>query len=120
MTPAASLFDAGADSPIGAAANWLVALLSGSLATMLCVIAVALLGMMMLWGRISLRRGMQVVLGCFLLLGASRIASELHVIGGDLASANPEPVIITPPAASPSPLPPANYDPYAGASLLRR
>lgn len=119
MSMTASLFDP-AGEPAGAAANWLTQLLSGAAATAICVIAVATLGMMMLSGRISLRRGFQVVLGCFLVLGASIVAAQLQQLARRSgAEAAPVPQVIAVPS-QPKPLPPANYDPYAGASLRRR
>ena len=41
----------------------------------LCVLAVAFVGMLMLTGRLALREGLRVALGCFILLGAPAIAS---------------------------------------------
>ena len=88
---------------------------------MLCVIAVALLGFMMLSGRMPLRRGLQVVLGCFMLLGASTIAAGLQQLGEDVRTDRAGAQIIVPNEglANRRPLPPTNYDPYAGASLRR-
>jgi type IV secretory pathway VirB2 component (pilin) len=43
----------------------------------LCVIAMAVPGMLMLTGRLPLRRGAQVILGCFLLLGSTTLADGL-------------------------------------------
>ena len=121
MSVSASLFEPTGQSAAGSAASWFIELLTGSAATVICVIAVASLGMMMLTGRVPLRRGFQVVLGCFLLLGASLIAGELQQLGrgSDQMAAAPVPQVIEV-ASKPKPLPKANYDPYAGASLRRR
>jgi type IV secretory pathway VirB2 component (pilin) len=119
MSVTASLFEP-AGEPAESAASWLTGLLGGTAATAICVIAVATLGMMMLSGRISLRRGFQVVLGCFLIFGASIVSAQLEQLaGGDAAQAAPAPQVIEL-EIKPKPLPPANYDPYAGASLRRR
>lgn len=114
-----SLFETNGTSPLGDAAGWLSGTMLGSVAVLLCVLAVAFVGLLMLTGRVAFREGFRVVLGCFILLGAPIIASAF------LTVAQPVPrVIEVPPAAmeADSPrgdLPPANYDPYAGASLRR-
>lgn len=119
--PAASLFDRPSQPVLGAASEWTQGVLGGSLATSLCVIAIAILGLLLLAGRLKVRRGVEVVLGCFLLLGAGLLAGELQQLAGGVAGSRGiggEQVIIAEPA-EPGPLPPANYDPYAGASLRR-
>lgn len=99
------------------AANWLITTLAGPLATALAVIAVALFGMRMLGGELALRRGAMVVLGLFLIFGASAIARSLIAVAGP----GTEPVspasatIEVPPPAIPSQVP--TFDPYAGASV---
>lgn len=115
---AASLFDKPAEPVLGGASEWTQGVLGGSFATSLCVIAIALLGLLLLAGRLHVRRGVQVVLGCFLLLGAGLLAGELQQVAGSVAGeGSGEEIIIPAPTAAPSPPPPANYDPYAGASL---
>jgi type IV secretion system protein VirB2 len=115
----ASLFDKPAQPVFGAAGEWTGGVLGGSLATALCVIAVAILGLLLLSGRLHVRRGVEVVLGCFLLLGAGALAVQLQQMASGAGGAGPtggEQVIVPAPQETP-PLPPANYDPYAGASL---
>lgn len=116
----ASLFDQHSHPVAQGTGDWVIGTLSGPIATSLCVIAVAVLGMMMLTGRIPVRQGLQVVLGCFLLLGASTVAAGLQEFG-DSARANSGEAVIVPDdgLAQRRPLPPARYDPYAGASLRR-
>ena len=117
---AASLFDKPAQPVLGGAGEWTQGVLGGSLATSLCVIAIAIFGLLLLAGRLRVRRGVEVVLGCFLLLGAGLLAAQLQNLAGSAAGSErvseqiilPEPTPIKPP-------PPANYDPYAGASLRR-
>ncbi|HSG34835.1 MAG TPA: TrbC/VirB2 family protein [Sphingomonadaceae bacterium] len=122
MIAQGSLFDQPERPVAENAGGWIVELLSGPAATSLCVIAVAILGMMILTGRLPLRRGMQVVLGCFVLLGAATIATGLQAFGDNARDERSGELVIFPEddLASRRPLPPANYDPYAGASLRRR
>ncbi|MCW2404406.1 type IV secretory pathway VirB2 component (pilin) [Sphingobium sp. B1D7B] len=119
-----SLSDPADDSVLLAAVNWVEGTLLGTLATTVAIIAVAALGFMMLAGRVDYRRGATVILGCFILFGASTIAAGIQSLqaiatGSDLA-AEPEVVQSEPPPAPivvPSQLP--AYDPYAGASVPR-
>ena len=110
------MFDPPTASPIAAASDWLVALATGSLAVGLSVLAVAMVGLLMLGGRLPVRRGLQVILGCFVVLGAPSIAAGLAGSWQSSATEAPPP---PPPMATQPPrdLPPATYDPYAGASL---
>lgn len=50
----------------------------GTFATVAAVIAVATVGFMMLTGRINWRYGVTVILGCFVLFGASSIVAGIH------------------------------------------
>lgn len=107
----------GSQSAFAEAVNWISTLLLGSLAVGLCVIAVAFIGFMMLGGRLPVRQGMRVILGCFILLGAPVIAAGLTGIWQQDAPAVAEPLVTdTEPREE---MPPADYDPYAGASLRR-
>ena len=112
------MFDAPAASPLADAVTWMTDLLLGSLAVGLCVIAVALVGFAALTGRMPIRQGARVVLGCFVLLGAPVIASGLSGLWQDGTSAPsslPTPIVTD----QRQPLPQATYDPYAGASIRR-
>lgn len=60
------------------AVNWLQGTLLGTIATVVAVIAVASVGFMMLTGRINWRYGVTVILGCFILFGASSIVAGIH------------------------------------------
>ena len=77
LAPQASLFDAPATSPITAAVDWITSVLLGELALGLCVLAVAFVGFMMMSGRLPIRTGMRVAIGCFVILGAPQIAAGL-------------------------------------------
>ncbi|HYU96191.1 MAG TPA: TrbC/VirB2 family protein [Sphingomicrobium sp.] len=108
-----------------AALAWLQGTLLGTVATTVAIVAVAAVGFLMLTGRIDVRRAAQVVLGCFIIFGASTIAGGIigALQGGDgepaTARAAPPPPALPPPAAlqqaSQSP-----YDPYAGAAVPQR
>ncbi|MBU0832070.1 MAG: TrbC/VirB2 family protein [Alphaproteobacteria bacterium] len=119
-----SLSDPADDSVLLAAVRWLEHTLLGTLATTVAIIAVAALGFMMLAGRVDYRRGATVILGCFILFGASTIAAGIQsaqsAISGRDLSAESEVAQIDPPpppVAVPPQLP--SYDPYAGASVPR-
>lgn len=60
------------------AVNWLQGTLLGTVATVAAVIAIATVGLMMLTGRINWRYGVTVILGCFILFGASSIVAGIH------------------------------------------
>ena len=111
-----SLFDAPANPVLSMSAQWLSGLMTGTFAISLGVIAVALVGLMLMTGRLAIRDGIRVVLGCFLLFAAPMIAASLRAGADGVATPFPPPMSIFQKPA-PTPLPPANYDPYAGASL---
>ena len=116
----ASLFDAAPGGRVaGDAVGWLTGTMLGAIAITLCILAVASVGAMMFTGRLPIRRGAQVVLGCFILLGAPVIASALFDLGGPVAGAQAEAPNVDESAKPREDLPPAEYDPYAGASLRR-
>ncbi|WP_068093738.1 TrbC/VirB2 family protein [Novosphingobium rosa] len=64
--------------PIVAAMGWLQGTLLGNVATAVAVIAVAMVGFMMLTGRMNWRFGATVIIGCFILFGASAIVSGIQ------------------------------------------
>lgn len=64
--------------PIVNAISWLQGTLLGNVATAVAVIAVAMVGFMMLTGRMNWRFGATVVLGCFILFGAASIVSGIQ------------------------------------------
>ena len=66
------------------AVNWLQGTLMGTVATTVAVIAVAVVGFMMLTGRINWRHGAGVSLGCFILSGAASIVAGIRAaaVGG--------------------------------------
>jgi type IV secretory pathway VirB2 component (pilin) len=113
---------AGSDTLV-MAVQWVQGVMTGSVATVVAVIAVAMTGAMMLNGRIDWRRGATVIIGCFIIFGAPAIAAGLAgVMTGDVGPVPPA-VPFTPILSAPAPAParpaapPAGYDPYAGAAM---
>ena len=116
-----------ADSPAGssvlvAAISWLQDVLLGTVATSIAVIAIAAIGFGMLTGRVNIRHGATVILGCFILFGASTIVNGLRYAASGVGGYDPPPVIVAAPPPPPPPhvqpsKTPAPYDPYAGASV---
>jgi type IV secretory pathway VirB2 component (pilin) len=104
-----SLADSAAGSSVLVAAiSWLQDVLLGTVATSVAVIAVAAIGFGMLTGRVNIRHGATVVLGCFILFGASTIVNGLRYAatgaGGD-DSAPATTVRTPPPPPRPIPMP---------------
>ena len=101
------------------AAQWIAATATGSIATGVATIAVAAVGFALLAGRIDIRRGATVILGCFILFAAPALASAFvqWANGDDAAVRQAALAPPLPPASEPPPYQPK--DPYAGASLIR-
>jgi type IV secretory pathway VirB2 component (pilin) len=110
-------------SAFAAAVNWLETTLLGSFATVVAVIIIASFGLLLFLGRVPTRRAIELVFGCFILFGASSIASGIMralygaaVEPEDVAALPPPPPIEAPvQARSAQP-----YDPYAAAAVPRR
>ena len=92
------IFDPASSSSIVAGVTWVRDTLLGTAATAIAVICVAGVGYQFLTGRVPARRAITVILGCFILFGASGIAVAL----GALASRGP----MTDSAEQEAPLPP--------------
>jgi type IV secretory pathway VirB2 component (pilin) len=75
---AVSYADPQGSGPIVNALQWLQGTLLGNVATAVAVIAVAMVGFMMLTGRMNWRFGATVIIGCFILFGASAIVSGIQ------------------------------------------
>ncbi|MGR4893631.1 TrbC/VirB2 family protein [Sphingopyxis sp. LARHCG72] len=119
-SPDLSLTDPPARSALVDGIIWVQGAALGSVATALAVIAVAAIGLLMLSGRLEVRRGITVVLGCFILFGSAGIAAALTGLAGAdtrpslVATQDPGPLSSTVRPATP---PSRVYDPYAGASV---
>lgn len=79
--PAAAQDPAGS-GPIVSALGWLQGTLLGNVATAVAVIAVAVVGFMMLTGRLNWRFGATVIVGCFILFGSAAIVSGIRSTAG--------------------------------------
>ncbi|GAA4779530.1 hypothetical protein GCM10023219_29280 [Stakelama sediminis] len=117
----AYLSDPSRPSPLLAAMAWVEGTVLGTVATTVAILCVAMVGLLMLGGRLDIRRGLTVVLGCFVLFGASTIVSGFRgAIGSVQRTSIPSSHVTSElPAPIPSASPPA-YDPYAGASVIHR
>lgn len=83
MWPGAGLAQEGYADPAGSgplvgAVRWLEGTLLGTVATVVAVIAVAVVGFLMLTGRMNWRYGATVILGCFILFGAGSIVGGIQ------------------------------------------
>lgn len=113
------LADPGPTSGLARAVAWLEIVALGPVALSVAIIAVGGIGLLLLNGRLALRRGTTVVLGCFLVFGAPVIAAGLlrnQLSVGERISVSEG--ISSNPLPEPSPTP-KSYDPYAGASLAQ-
>lgn len=115
-------FPAGRDADNGVlagAVHWIESSLTGSVATSIAIIALALSAIAMLQGRIDIGRLGKVAIGTFILFGSPFLAGELvrslssrEPINAQIENAGP--------SISPAPTVPKNApvnDPYAGASV---
>lgn len=76
--------DPAGSSPLVAALDWVQGTLLGNLATTAAVIAVAAVGFLMLTGRMDWRRGLTVVIGCFIIFGAVSIVAGIRSLASGL------------------------------------
>ena len=67
-------------SPILSAITWIQDTLLGQVATAVAVIAVAAVGFMMLTGRMNWKYGATVIIGIFILFGASTIVAGIQAV----------------------------------------
>lgn len=77
-------YDPAGSGPIVGAVHWVEGTLMGTVATVAAVIAVAVVGFMMLTGRMNWRHGITVIVGCFVLFGAASIVAGIRAaaVGG--------------------------------------
>lgn len=96
---------------------WIEGAAFGTLASVIAIIAISAIGLMLLSGRIDLRRGALTVLGCFILFGAAKIASGLLALATPSGNSAPRVAAVETdfvPAQLPAP---AMRDPYSSASI---
>lgn len=72
---------AGSGALVGAV-HWVEGTLLGTIATAIAVISVAVVGLLMLTGRLNWRYGATVILGCFILFGAASIVAGIQATTG--------------------------------------
>lgn len=86
VSPTAAFAQQAADpqgsGPIVNALAWLQGTLLGNVATAIAVMAVAAIGFMMLTGRMNWRFGATVIIGLFILFGASTIVAGIQGASG--------------------------------------
>jgi type IV secretory pathway VirB2 component (pilin) len=97
--------------------DWVAAVLLGQVATSLAILAVACLGFLMLWGRLPMRRGASVIVGCFILFSASGIASGLLTAMKSGGAGTPADLAAREPVYAPTTPKAEPYDPYSGAAV---
>jgi type IV secretion system protein VirB2 len=68
--------------PILGAVTWMQDTLLGEVASGVAVIAVAVVGFLMLTGRLNWRYGATVIVGCFILFGAATIVGGIRSAAG--------------------------------------
>ena len=81
-TAHAQAADPAGSGPIVSALMWLQGTLLGNVATAVAVMAVAAVGFMMRTGRLNWRFGASVIIGCFILFGASAIVAGIQQAAG--------------------------------------
>lgn len=105
------------------AVQWAEGVLLGPIATSFAVIAVGSIGFAMLAGRLTVRRGVVVIIGCFILFGASQIAQGFRNVVAPPTSSGQAARPLYLPEPAPSGPPPYSSvtpaDPYAGAAIRR-
>lgn len=107
------------EGSIPAAVNWIETALLGSVATSIAVIAIAALGVSMLWGNVNVRAAGRLVFGAFVLFGAPLLALQLSAAlrTNDVIAPTYDRGSVP---AYTSPAMPKNapvQDPYAGAAV---
>lgn len=81
-TAAFAQADPAGSGPINNALLWLQGTLLGTVATTVAVMAVAAIGFMMLTGRMNWRFGATVIVGVFILFGATTIVAGIQQAAG--------------------------------------
>ena len=86
LLPGSAMAQSAADpqgsGPIVSALTWLQSTLLGTVATSIAVMAVAAIGYMMLTGRMNWRFGATVIIGLFILFGATSIVAGIQGVAG--------------------------------------
>lgn len=80
----AQTLDPAGSNVISGAMTWLQGTLLGTVATVAAVIAIAVVGFMMLTGRMNWRHGGTVIVGCFVVFGAGAIVAGIRQAAGSM------------------------------------
>jgi type IV secretory pathway VirB2 component (pilin) len=104
---------------IPTAIGWIEHALLGQAATSIAILAVAVLGFGMLWGRFDLRAAGRAILGAFILFGAPLIAYQMSssLQGGEVTAPGLAERAAPVSAAPQMPKNAPAQDPYAGAAV---
>jgi len=107
------------------ATSWIDHVLTGTLASTVAIISVAIFGLMLMTGRVRRPRAVELIIGCFIIFGARSIAAGLissigaRDQGAPIAQTVRPNLPISPVARQPSPRTQFN-DPYNGAAMPPR
>lgn len=115
--PQESLFAPGYEQSLGNATNWWDLAFFGPLATILCVIAVALLGFRMLSGYFQFTDAIRILVGIVIVFGSPALAASLMLKGNEEATFRPP--LLQAVEAKGRDLTPSESSPYSRASLRR-
>lgn len=116
--PQISLFDGHSGADIGSSLDRVETLLLGEVATMIAIVAIALVGFLMLSGRMRFMRSLRLIVDCFMLLGSSTIAALLIGIGDE--ARRPARIAVDTKNAQPrETFPPSDDSTYSRASVRR-
>lgn len=115
MTPVADLYAPEAGSVLVDALHWIEGVMLGPIAVALAVAGVAIVGLLLLQGRVPWQRGLAVIVGCFIVFGARPVlqAAGNKALPSDFVAGQEG--RLAPSAAQT--MSPQAFDPYAGASL---
>ena len=105
----------GTSDSLSNAIIWLRSILLGSTASTVTVLAVATIGLLMLSGRVPMRRGATVIIGCFIVFSAATISDGL--LGSGNGTRTGIALIAPSPAYIPTEPHATSADPYAGSSV---
>ncbi|MEO1920831.1 MAG: TrbC/VirB2 family protein [Sphingomonadaceae bacterium] len=117
MSYSQSLLEPSRGSSLAASAQWIESVLLGEVAVLLAIIAVAVVGLMLLTGRLAARQAAKVAIGMAIVFGAPTIAGGLLDAAGEGTLPNSGNVKVETPESARGDLPPSDYNPYAGAAL---
>lgn len=115
LTVQQSLLEVGGGTPMVESALWIEGAMLGEIALGVCGLAVAFIGALMLTGRLPLREGARIVVGCFVLLCAPTIALGFVDGAGQTTNSKSMSRPVFPTSEKPQVnLAPVTIDPYAG------